>query len=81
MKLDNSLNMSLNIEDFNDAYNKDDLFHEYLNFSRFFQNAFIKPGGYLIDTGNFQTVNRALLDRVYEKIKKHPIIWNLFFKI
>ena len=70
------------IEDFNKAYDTEgDIFHEYLAFSQFFQRAFISESGYIIDTGNFETVNLEMIDRVYERIKKHPILWKLFFMI
>ena len=70
------------IDDFNKAYLKgNDIFHEYLAFSLFFQRAFISEDGYIIDTGNFETVNREMLSMVYERIKKHPILWRLFFMI
>jgi predicted permease len=70
------------IDDFNKAYLKgNDMFYEYLAFSQFFQRAFINEDGYIIDTGNFETVNREMLSMVYERIKKHPILWRLFFMI
>ena len=53
---------------------------EYLYFSKFWQHAFIKSD-YIIDTGNFQTCNRALLYRIEEKINDHPILWKLFRRI
>ena len=75
-------NMKKAIEDFNKAYDTEgDIFHEYLAFSQFFQRAFISEDGYIVDTGNFETVNREMIDLVYERIKKHPIIWKLFFMI
>lgn len=71
------------IEDFNKEYGKEsvDVFREYLAFSQFFQRAFISENGYIVDTGNFETVNREMIDLVYEKIKKHPILWKVFFMI
>ena len=71
------------IEDFNKEYGKErvDVFREYLAFSQFFQRAFISENGYIVDTGNFETVNREMIDLVYEKIKKHPILWKMFFMI
>lgn len=70
------------IKDFEKAYDSEDsMFDEYLAFSQFFQRAFISGYGYIIDTGNFETVNRELIFRVYERIKKHPIIWKLFFMV
>lgn len=73
--------MEENIRDFDEAYKNDDMRKEYLAFSKFMQNAFISEDGYIIDTGNFQTVNLELIELVYRKIKKHPIIWKLFFMV
>lgn len=73
--------MKQSIEDFNKFYDKRDIFHEYLAFSQFFQRAFISEDGYIINTGNFETVNREMIDLVYKRIKKHPILWRLFFMI
>lgn len=73
--------MEENIRDFDEAYKNDDMRKEYLAFSQFMQNAFISEDGYIIDTGNFQTANLELIDLVYRKIKKHPIIWKLFFMV
>ena len=69
------------VNDFNKAYNTNDMFHEYLAFSQFFQRAFISKDEYIIDTGNFQTCNRELINRVQEKTKKHSILWKLFFMV
>lgn len=55
----------------------DDMYGEYLNFSRYFQNLCIPPNRYIIDTGNFQTCNLALLAELEYKRKKHPIIWKI----
>ena len=69
------------ISKFKIAYTSDDLREEYLQFSRFIQGAFISPGAWIIDTGNYQTVNRELIEDIYCKIKKHPLIWKLFFRV
>lgn len=63
------------------AYTNDDLREEYLQFSRFIQGAFISLGGWIIDTGNYQAVNRELIEDIYYKIRKHPLIWKLFFRV
>lgn len=55
----------------------DEIYGEYLHFSKYFQNLCIQPGGYIIDTGNFQTCNLALLEHLEYKRKKHPIIWKI----
>ena len=69
------------ISKFDIAYTNDDIREEYLQFSRFIQGAFISPTGWIIDTGNYQTVNRELIEDIYYKIRKHPLIWKLFFRV
>lgn len=66
---------------FNIAYTNNDIKEEYLQFSRFVQGAFISPTGWIIDTGNYQNVNKVLIEDIYYKIRKHPLIWKLFFKV
>ena len=51
---------------------------EYLQLSRFFQALFISDNGYVIDTGNYQTVNREILHDILLNIQKHPKLWKLF---
>ena len=68
------------IQNFNIAYDSGDSYKEYLEFSRFVQDCFLKEHTYIIDTGNFQTANKALIGIIYNMIKKHPIIWRLFFR-
>lgn len=53
------------------------IFYEYLNFSRFWQHAFIQSD-YIVMTGNFETVNCELLYRFSENINKHPLLWKIF---
>ena len=50
----------------------------YLAFSRFMQNCLISEHGYIVDTGNYETVNLELMDRLNERIEKHPILWKFF---
>lgn len=66
---------------FDIAYTNNDIKEEYLQFSRFIQGAFISPTGWIIDTGNYQNVNKVLIEDIYYKIRKHPLIWKLFFKV
>lgn len=54
---------------------------EYLQFSRFIQGIFISRHGWIVDTGNFQTVNYQLMFDILYKIKKHPLLWRLFFMV
>lgn len=51
------------------------------DFSIFMQNLLISENGYVIDTGNYENVNAEVSLRLLEKIKKHPIIWRLFFMV
>ena len=56
----------------------------YLNgfeFSILIQNLLISENGYIIDTGNWENVNAETALCLIEKIKKHPILWKLFFMI
>ena len=56
----------------------------YLNgfeFSILIQNLLISKKGYVIDTGKWENVNAEVALRLVEKIKKHPILWKLFFMV
>ena len=71
-------NLNEIIKDFDTIYDKqttkesseEDIRKEYLEYSRFFQTAFISEGGWIIDTGNFQTCNRQLIRLVERKNKE-----------
>ena len=39
----------------------------------------LSPRDYCIDTGNRYQVNAVLFERFVDKIRKHPIIWKMFF--
>lgn len=51
------------------------------DFSILIQGFLVSPGGYVIDTGNCEIVNAVCAVRLAEKIRKHPLIWKLFFQI
>lgn len=56
----------------------------YLNgfeFSILIHNLLISENGYVIDTGNWENVNAEVALRLVEKIRKHPILWKLFFMV
>ena len=56
----------------------------YLNgfeFSILLQKLLISENGYVIDTGNWENVNAEVALRLVEKIKRHPILWKLFFMV
>lgn len=51
------------------------------DFSLLIQDMTISENGYVIDTGNWKNVNAEVALRLAEQIKKHPIIWKLFFMV
>lgn len=51
------------------------------DFSLLIQNCLISKNGYVIDTGNNENVNAAVALLLKEKIKKHPLLWKLFFMV
>ena len=63
----------------NKAYNQGWL--SGFDFSLLIQDMAISEKGYVIDTGNWENVNAEIALRLTEQIKKHPIIWKLFFMV
>ena len=63
----------------NKAYNQGWL--SGFDFSLLIQDMTISENGYIIDTGNWENVNAEVAIRLSEQIKKHPIIWKLFFMV
>ena len=56
----------------------------YLNgfeFSILIHNLLISENGCVLDTGNWENVNAEVALRLVEKIRKHPILWKLFFMV
>ena len=56
----------------------------YLNgfeFSILVQKLLISENGYVIYTGNWESVNAEVALRLAEKISRHPILWKLFFMV
>lgn len=49
--------------------------------SIFIQDIAISENGYVVDVGNWENVNAEVALRLAERIKRHPILWNLFFRI
>lgn len=64
-----------------EAYSSESWLNEYCAFSCFIQNLFISDGGYIMDTGNFQAANYVMMDMIVNRIKKHPLLWKIFFMI
>lgn len=51
------------------------------DFSLLIQYMTISENGYVLDTGNWENVNAEVALRLAERIKKHPILWKLFFMV
>lgn len=51
------------------------------DFSILIQNMTVSENGYIIDTRNWENVNAEVALRLAEKIKKHPILWKVFFMV
>lgn len=51
------------------------------DFSLLIQDMTISENGYVIDTGNWENVNAEVALRLAERIKKHPILWKLFYMV
>lgn len=51
------------------------------DFSVLIQRLAISEHGYVIDTGIWENVNAALGLILLGRIKRHPIIWKLFFQV
>lgn len=50
-------------------------------FSIFMQDLLISKEGYVLDMGSWEDVNAEVALRLSKKIRKHPIIWKLFFMV
>ena len=51
------------------------------DFSILIQNTLISEDGYVIDTGNWENVNAEVALRLAKNIKRHPILWKIFFMV
>ena len=51
------------------------------DFSLLIQDMTISKNWYVLGTGNWENVNAEVALRLAEQIKKHPILWKLFFMV
>ena len=51
------------------------------DFSVLMQDLLISKNGYVLDTGNYENVNAEVALRLADRIKRHPIIWKIFFMV
>lgn len=51
------------------------------DFSIFIHRLLIPTGRYVIDIGNYENVNYAVAHSLLKKVKKHPLLWKIFFMV
>lgn len=51
------------------------------DFSVLMQELLVSPNAYVIDTGNWENVNAAVAQLLVQRIRRHPLLWKLFFMI
>ena len=51
------------------------------DFSILMQELLISENGYVIDTGNWENVNAAVALELWRRVKRHPVLWELFFMV
>ena len=51
------------------------------DFSILIQRLLVSENGYVINSGTWKNANAEVALRLAEQIKKHPILWKLFFMI
>lgn len=50
-------------------------------FSAFIHELLISEGGYVIEVGDCRNTNYICAHELLKRVKKHPLIWKLFFMI
>ena len=50
-------------------------------FAKFIKNKLVSENGYVCDYGTNYDVNKIIARELELRIKKHPIIWKLFFMV
>lgn len=51
------------------------------DFSVFMQRLLVSEHGYIMGIGNWENANYVCAYSLLNKIKKHPLLWKLFFMI
>lgn len=51
------------------------------DFSILMQELLISKSGYVIDTGNWENVNAEVALGLWRRVKRHPVLWALFFMV
>lgn len=51
------------------------------DFSVLMQELLVSPNAYVIPIGNWENVNAAVAQILVQRIRRHPLLWKLFFMI
>ena len=51
------------------------------DFSILMQDLLISKNGYVLDTGNCENVNAEVALALWSRVKRHPVLWKLFFMV
>lgn len=51
------------------------------DFSILMQDLLISKNGYVLDTGNWENVNAEVALSLWWRVKRHPVLWKLFFMV
>lgn len=51
------------------------------DFSVLMQELLVSPNVYVIEMGNWENVNAAVAQILVQRIRRHPLLWKLFFMI
>ena len=51
------------------------------DFSILMQDLLISKNGYVLDTGNWENVNAEVALKLWLSVKRHPVLWKLFFMV
>lgn len=51
------------------------------DFSVLMQELLVSPNVYVIEMGNWENANAAVAQLLVQRIRRHPLLWKLFFMI
>ena len=51
------------------------------DFSVLMQELLVSPNAYVIHIGNWENANAAVAQLLVQRIRRHPLLWKLFFVI
>lgn len=51
------------------------------DFSVLMQELLVSPNSYVLPIGNWENANAAVAQLLVQRIRRHPLLWKLFFMI